>query len=120
MRILLTILFIGVSISVATAQQDSIPKSGNKKNANDPLVFRSIKNTPDLIFIEYTLPFEGIVEFELRNEEEEVIWKSQFVGKTGDNQIKFSTKPLTTGKYYYSLYYKGRETRKYFDYRPTN
>ena len=119
MRTLFFFLLLS-TFSVLRAQSDSTSRNQVKRNANDPLIFKSIRNTPDLIYIDYTLPFEGIVEFELRDAEEKVLWRNQYVGRPGDNMIKFSTKPLQEGKYFYSLYYKGVETRKYFDYRHTN
>lgn len=98
--------------------QTETPKP--KRNADDPLIFKSILNKGDVIQIEYSIPFEGVVGFELMDAEEKLVWRNQYVNKAGDNLIKFGTKPLTEGKYFYSLFYKGNETRKYFDYRATN
>jgi len=91
-----------------------------KRNANDPLVFKSIKQQGDAVTLEYSIPFEGVVGFELMDADEKIVWRNQYVNLPGDNSIRFSTKPLIEGKYYYTLYYKGRETRKYFDYRAGN
>lgn len=90
------------------------------KDANDPLVFKSIKNEGTHILIEYTIPFEGVVDLELMDATEKIIYRNQYANRPGDNSIKFSTKPLVEGKYFYALYYKGKETRKYFDYRSTH
>jgi hypothetical protein len=90
------------------------------KNADDPLIFKSIKNEGTHILIEYTIPFEGVVDLELMDVSEKIIYRNQYANRSGDNSIKFSTKPLKEGKYFYSLFYKGNEIRKYFDYRSTN
>lgn len=90
------------------------------KDANDPLVFKSIKNEGTHILIEYSIPFEGVVDLELMDATEKIIYRNQYANRPGDNSIKFSTKPLVEGKYFYALYYKGKETRKYFDYRSTH
>ena len=121
-------VFVGILMGVlwgdvcAQADPKTVSSHGHAptKNADDPLIFKSIKNQGTFIQIEYSIPFEGVVDLELMDVEEKVIYRNQYANKPGDNVIKFSTKPLVEGKYYYSLYYKGNQTRKYFDYRSTN
>jgi len=115
----LFVLFFLLSMAPAVIMAQA-EKPAVKRNADDPLIFKSIKNQGAFMLVEYTIPFEGVVNFELMDADEQRIWSNQYVNKAGDNSIKFSTKPLVEGKYFYTLYYKGNETRKYFDYRATN
>lgn len=115
----LFVLFFWLSVAPAMVHAQA-EKPAVKRNADDPLVFKAIKNQGAYMMVEYTIPFEGVVSFELLDEEEKRIWSNQYINKPGDNSIKFSTKPLVEGKYFYTFYYKGNETRKYFDYRATN
>jgi hypothetical protein len=113
----LLLLLLGMAPTAAWAQAE---KPAVKRNFDDPLVFKSIKNAGSHILVEYSVPFDGVVDFILRDADEKIVWRNQFVNSSGDNSIKFATKPLVEGKYFYSLFYKGNEVRKYFDYRATN
>lgn len=66
-----------------------------------------------IVTLQYTLPYGGVVEVRLLNEEKKILWQNQYINNDGQNKIRFKSKTLSPGTYTIWVLYKGRtEERK--------
>lgn len=69
--------------------------------------FQSQEISNGYVVIKYSLPFSGMVEFRLFDEEGKQLWQNQYTNNFGDNRIVLRASKLTPGKTYaYQMVYK--------------
>ncbi len=69
--------------------------------------FKGQEISNGFIIINYSLPFSGMVEFRLYDNEGTQIWQNQYPNEVGDNKIVLRASKLTAGKTYaYQMVYK--------------
>ena len=93
------------------------PFVGVSINNTDDLEFVLSQNRPNpahgIIKINYIIPHNGNIEFNLRNTLGQVIYNKQYSGFTGSNTIEINTKDLANGVYYYTVIFDNKRlTRK--------
>lgn len=68
----------------------------------------------DVMYVNYELPYNGMVEFRLMSEEGELLYFVQQMQEVGENYIRFKTTPLEAGQYKYSITFKDIATEDGF------
>ena len=69
----------------------------------------------ELVSFRYEIRFGGMVELRLYTEEEELVYRNQYINRRGENQIRLKTRAFEPGKtYIVELNYKKSSFRKDF------
>ncbi|MCE3007942.1 MAG: hypothetical protein LW884_06305 [Bacteroidetes bacterium] len=109
-RLLILVLLVPGSLAAlwAQPQQAGQYRSRQKiKPAVLDLEIRGLQQAGKQARIDYTIPYDGLVEIRLYNERQKILWQAQFVQASGENTIPFHTKSLKPGTYRVVLIYKG-------------
>jgi hypothetical protein len=65
----------------------------------------------DVVTIKYKIPYDGMVEIRLLSaQDSHIVWRSQYIQRNGDNEIRLRADRIPGGAYTYVLTYKGRNT----------
>jgi hypothetical protein len=115
------LLFWVLSGSLALAQKET--PSGTIDDLNRPdapaevsINILSSEYSAGALVIEYEIPYDGIVDFKIMNQDGLKKFHHQYNAKKGTNKIRVKPMNASMGNYTYQMYYKGFKAEKSFTY----
>ena len=112
------LFFSGCSILYSAP---SNPPAGTSSNATQEKTAIQVENlrvnvTGHYLTLEFELPYPGLVDFQLKKENGETIWRNYYVKEEGENRIRVKVRSLPGGERYgFSLDYKGKNLYQDFE-----
>jgi len=111
----LSISFVCLSFGLMIAQHSATSAKGDYK-----MVFLGQDIKTSTVNIKYDIPYNGVVEIRLFDQEGEKIWQHQYTNTHGENQIALKRSKFVPGEMYeYVLNYKTDAFRHSFVVPPT-
>lgn len=113
MRMLFRLFSAGVFLVLLFS---SVPLCAQERNEelDTRLTLKEHVMDGEFMRIKYEIPFDGMVEIRLYNEQDELVWRSQYIQTIGENEIRLRANRLPAGTYTYELSYKGNKTHNSF------
>lgn len=114
-------LFAGVSLSFAQppVEEEVLADSGSVKTASiviptdSKIALKGVEIDDSYVYINYELPYSGMVELKLFDGEGEKIYANQYTNQFGENRIVLRRNAFTKGNTYaYQLNYKTDEVKE--------
>lgn len=114
-------LFYGISSSLLFAQKETPSGTIDDLNRSEApaeiaINILSSEYSNGALKIVYEIPYDGIVDFKILNQEGLKKFHNQYNAKKGTNKIRIKPMNASMGNYTFQMYYKGFKVEKSFTY----